>query len=300
MASSDKGRTAVVLVVRAANAIHRGGVSWTASLKDTPMPTPLRKLLRSIGGSLAQDKRTCSEMIAALKRSGDDNLAAMFVASLEINSVLEGIGQPLLNAAAPKSRKQVSSGSRGDSRIVYLLSERQSVAVTNGPRGYSFRCVGHRVPPSRQMRIGRPKDAVGAIDYTAVAGKTPVLGEVKRSGDKNAFYAFVQLLTYLSEVAAPNEVCSTKEHNEFGIPLRDPRPFDLHILLADLNKRSATLDLIEPTRQLAELSRATLSRQQQQILGEMLCLRIDSAVFAESTDSTIECLWSKCPTGQND
>ena len=291
MASLDKGRTAVVLVVRAANAIHRGGVLWTASLKDTPMPTPLRKLLRSIGGSLAQDKRTCSEMIAALKRSGDDNLAAMFVASLEINSMLEGIGQPLLNAAAPKSRKQVSSGSRGDSRIVYLLSERQSVAVTNGPRGYSFRCVGYRVPPSRQTQIGRPKDAVGAIDYTAVAGKTPVLGEIKRSGDKNAFYAFVQLLTYLSEVAAANQVCSTKEHNEVGIPLGDPQPFDLHILLTDLDERSATLGLIEPTRQLAELLRARRGKQRRGVLGEMLCLQMDSMAFAVGDEPMIDCLW---------
>ena len=242
---------------------------------------------------MAQDKRTCSEMIAALKRYGDDNLASMFVESLEINSMLEGIGQPLLNAAAPESRKQLSSGARGDSRIVPLLSERQSVAVTNGPRGYSFRCVGHQVPPSRQTRVGRPKEAVGAIDYTAVAGKTPILGEIKRSGDKNPFYAFVQLLTYLSEVAAPNQVRSTREQNEFGIPLGDPQPFDLHILLTDLDERSATLGLIEPTRQLAELFRARLSRQQQQILGKMLCLRIDSAVFAESTDPTIECLWSK-------
>jgi hypothetical protein len=240
---------------------------------------------------MAQDKRTCSEMIAALKRSGDDNLASMFVDSLEINSMLEGIGQPLLNAAAPKSRKQVSSGSRGDSRIVYLLSERQSVAVTNGPRGYSFRCVGYRVPPSRQTQIGRPKDAVGAIDYTAVAGKTSVLGEIKRSGDKNAFYAFVQLLTYLSEVAAPNQVCSTKEHNEVGIPLGDPQPFDLHILLTDLDERSATPSLIEPTRQLVEKLRARRGKRHQNLLGDVLCLGMDSTAFSESDEGMVECLW---------
>jgi hypothetical protein len=231
-------------------------------------------------------------MIAELKRSGDDNLASMFDESLEINSLLEGIGQPLLNAAAPESRKQLSSGARGDSRIVYLLSERQSVAVTNGPRGYSFRCVGHRVPPSRQTRIGRPKDTVGAIDYTAVAGKTPILGEIKRSGDKNPFYAFVQQLTYLSEVAAPNQVRSTKEHNEFGIPLGDPQPFDLHILLVDLNSLSSTLDLIEPTRRLVELFRTRLGNQHhQQLVGEVLCLLMDSTAFEERADATIDCLW---------
>jgi hypothetical protein len=175
---------------------------------------------------------------------------------------------------------------------VYQPSERESVAVTNGPRGYSFRCVGHRVPPSRQTRIGRPKNAVGAIDYTAVAGKTPVLGEIKRSGDKNPFYAFVQLLTYLSEVAAPNQVRSTKEHNEVGIPLRDPRPFDLHILLVDLNKRSGTQGFIGPTRRLAELLRARIGKQHQALLGVVLGLEVDYSAFTEVNGPTIECLSS--------
>jgi hypothetical protein len=37
------------------------------------MPPPLRKLLRSIDRNLAQDKRTCSDRIAALKRFTGDN-----------------------------------------------------------------------------------------------------------------------------------------------------------------------------------------------------------------------------------
>jgi hypothetical protein len=37
------------------------------------MPTRLGKLLRSIGRNLAQDKRTCSERIASLKRFTGDN-----------------------------------------------------------------------------------------------------------------------------------------------------------------------------------------------------------------------------------
>jgi hypothetical protein len=253
--------------------------------------TPLRKLYRSIGKNLAQDKRTCNEMIAGLKRSAEGNLASMFAESLEINSAFDGIAQPFLNATSSKARKKLTSGSRGDNRIVYLLSERETVAVINGPRGYAFRYVGHQVPPFRQEGVGRPRSGAGGIDYTAVAGKTPVLGEIKRSGDKNAFFAFVQLLTYLSEMATPNQVMRATKHKEFGVPLKDPQQFDLHVLLGDLNKRSATLGLIEPTRQLAELFRERLGRQHGRLLGKTLCLEMNSAAFAESPDSTLGCLW---------
>ncbi|MFM7115348.1 MAG: hypothetical protein ACKO0N_01815 [Planctomycetota bacterium] len=253
--------------------------------------TPLRKLHRSIGKNLAQDKRTCTEMIAGLKRSTDDNLASLFAESLEINSELDGIGQPYLNTASLKTRTKLTPGSRGDNRIVYLLSERERIGVTNGPRGYSFRYVGRQLPRFRKEGAGAPKSGAGGIDYTAVSGSTPVLGEIKRSGDKNPFYAFVQLLTYLSEMATPNQVRRATKYEEFGIPLKDSQPFDLHILLTDVNKRSATLGLIEPTRQLAELFRGRLGKQHGKLLGKTLCLEMDSATFAASPDSTLECLW---------
>ncbi len=74
MASSGpKGRPAVVFVARAGNTIHRAGVSESPPSKGNPMPTRLGKLLRSIGRNLAQDKRTCSERIASLKRFTGDN-----------------------------------------------------------------------------------------------------------------------------------------------------------------------------------------------------------------------------------
>ncbi len=176
------------------------------------------------------------------------------------NSKFGGKGQPVLNASAEISQKNRASGSRGDDRIVYQPSERESIAVTNGSRGYSFRCVGNRVPPFRQEEVGQPKPPTGRIDDTADAGKPAVLGEIKRSGDKNAFSAFVQLLTYLSEMATKNQVRRAARHKEFGIPLGDLQPFDLHILIAHLDERGATLGLIEPTRRLAELLRARLGK----------------------------------------
>jgi hypothetical protein len=68
-----KGRPAVVFVDRAGNTIRWAGASESPPSKGTPMPTRLGKLLRSMGRNLAQDKRSCSERIAALKRFAGDN-----------------------------------------------------------------------------------------------------------------------------------------------------------------------------------------------------------------------------------
>lgn len=68
---------------------------------------------------------------------------------------------------------------------MYLLSERETVAVTNGPRGYAFRYVGHQVPSCRQEGVGKTRSGAGGIDYTAVAGKTPVLGEISGQGTRS-------------------------------------------------------------------------------------------------------------------
>jgi hypothetical protein len=197
----------------------------------------------------------------------------------------------LLNAAAPESRKQLSSGSRGDSRIVYFLSTKGEVGVAGGPRGYSFHYVNRQVPPFRQEGAGAPRSAAGGIDYTAVAGKTPVLGEIKRSGDKNAFYAFIQLLLYLSEMATANQVARATKHKEFGVVLKHPQPFDLHILLTDLNPRSETLDLIKKTRDLANTFRESLGKEDKGVLGKILCMQMESAHFARNVTPKITCDW---------
>ena len=253
--------------------------------------TPLRKLYRSIGKNLAQDKRTCTEMIAGLRRSADDNLAAMFRDSLEVNSHFDGTKQPFLNAASLKTRTKLTSGSRGDNRIVYFLSTKGEVRVTGGPRGYSFHYVGRQVPPFRQEGAGAPRSGAGGIDYTAVAAKTPVLGEIKRSGDKNAFYAFVQLLTYLSEMATANQVARATKHKEFVVALKHPQWFDLHVLLTDLNPRSATQSLIGQTHELAEAFRKRLGKEAEEVLGKILCLQMDSAEFADDAAPALHCDW---------
>ena len=94
------------------------------------------------------------------------------------------------------------------------------------------------------------------------------LARSSSQGTKNAFYPFVQLLTYLSEMATPNQVRRATKQKEFGIPLKDPQPFEFHILVADFDEGSATLGLIRPTGQVADLLRTRLHRQHQALLGE--------------------------------
>ena len=231
--------------------------------------TPLRKLYRSIGKTTAQDKKTCSDLLKGLKGTAASSLASMFRESLEINSHFDGTTQPFLNAASLRARTKLTSGSRG----------------------YSFHYVGRQVPPFRQERAGAPRSGAGGIDYTAVAGETPVLGEIKRSGDHNAFYAFIQLLTYLSEMATPNQVARATQHKEFGVALEYPQPFDLHILLTDLNPRSGTLELINRTQDLADAFRKGLGKAEKGVLGKVLCLQMESAHFASEDTPTLRCDW---------
>jgi hypothetical protein len=256
------------------------------------MPTPLRQLYRSIGKNLAQDKRTCNDLIAGLQRSSQSSLVSIFVDSLQMSAPFDGCKQPFLNEASLKKRKAVGPGSRGDNRIVYLLSAADSVHVEGGPKGYEFTYVGRQLPPFRQEGLGVPRSGAGGIDYTARTATRPVLGEIKRTGDKNAFYAFVQLLTYLSEMATDNQARRAAKFKEFGMKLAAPQPFDLHILLVDPTRRSATFDLFEKTKTLADLFRSKLPRDHRRLLGKILCLEMDSKAFAETDTPTLQCLWS--------
>ena len=74
--------------------------------------------------------------------------------------------------------------------------------------------------------------------------------------------------------------------------LAAPQPFDLHILLVDPTRRSATFDLFEKTKTLADLFRSKLPRDHRRLLGKILCLEMDSKAFAETDTPTLQCLWS--------
>lgn len=116
----------------------------------------------------------------------------------------------------------------------------------------------------------------GGIDYVALReGKRPVLGEIKWR-EKNPYYALVQLLTYLSQLAsqAQQERANTYLFcNSLQLPLR----FDLHILLVDYNRQGEGGPIVACLHRVAadfilKLKEAASTP----LLGDILCLSADS------------------------
>lgn len=160
-----------------------------------------------------------------------------------------------------------------------------------GPADYQFTYLNRQLPPLRREGAGEPTSGAGGIDYTARSGPRPVLGEVKRESDQNPFYALVQLLTYLSEMATEKQVARATQHEEFGLSLAFPQPFDLHILLADFNDRGEKGPLIDLTRRLAAAFKTRLAIYPvpaAAVVGTVMCLRLDSGAFA---DRYVDCVW---------
>ena len=132
-----------------------------------------------------------------------------------------------------------------------------------------------------------------------------VLGEIKYSSksslDKNAFYAFVQLLWYLSRMATENQIeraqlYSSAECGGFGVKPMWPQRFDLHILLVDLHllpksTQKAHRELIALTKALAEEFIRKLPSEVPKVVGKIFCLQMDSAAFTTKRNPALGCDW---------
>lgn len=260
------------------------------------MTTKLRSLYEELKhSSTADQQRRCEVFLRKLDSSNPGvTLAEMFHEALKDNARFSNIDQPFLNARSLKQRKVLGPTSRGDNRIVHLLTLGE-VMVKGGPPKYRFNYVGRQVPPFRQEGLGKPRSGAGGIDYTAKTMVSPILGEIKVGSDQNPFYAFVQLLTYLSEMATKSQIVRANQHQEFGIQLSTPQPFDLHILLADFNDRGKKGELIEPANLLADNFKIQLKdryRSAAAVVGNVLCLRMDSAAFARNEERSLKCDWA--------
>lgn len=67
---------------------------------------------------------------------------------------------------------------------------------------------------------GKPakSSGTGGLDFIGwnTSKDMPVLGEIKVLEDQNAFYAIIQLLTYLSEISTPNQIVRINNYKLFG------------------------------------------------------------------------------------
>jgi hypothetical protein len=129
-------------------------------------------------------------------------LISWFAESLETMGEYEKINEPFLGPTAQSIRKPLGRTSIGTNRVVYSLMQEDDVRVIGeaGQVEYRFRYVEREISPLRAPGVGRPDSGRGGIDYVALRlsgeREQPCIGEIKVGTDKNAFYAFIQLLTY--------------------------------------------------------------------------------------------------------
>lgn len=216
-------------------------------------------------------------------------LISWFTQSLETIRHDEKIKAPFLGAN--QARKRLKADSGGTNRVVYLLRAAGEIHVVgkDDSEDYRFRYVEREISPLRAPGVGRPDSGRGGIDYVArrlSGGKEqPCLGEIKVKADQNAFYAFIQLLTYLSELATQQQVERIQEHTLFGKDVGLSPSFDLHILLADFSREGKRGELTGKTQELATYFKNALRKCEPKLaglLGSVLCLEMDVSSFEQT------------------
>lgn len=190
-----------------------------------------------------------------------------------------------------KTRKVLDPGT-----AVGKLASAGTIRVTGGADAYAFRYMGREINPWRTTRAffesgaSAKNTGAGGVDYLGrvVGEDRPILGEIKVGSDQTPFYAFVQLLNYLSKFATANQVERCHRHEVFGGALSWPPRFDLHILLADFNDRGKKRDTIPLTRELASAFLDGLAAAgQRDLVGQVMCLRMEVATF----DGAVSQVW---------
>ena len=232
------------------------------------MATFLRELYEVLSCfSTATHASMCDDLLRQLAATGGDNLAAYFAVALQANQSFSQIEQPFI----PDTR----SAKTGTNPVAGALAKASPLTVTTPSAApYEFTFLHREVPHLRAATRAEQRDK-GWIDYVARTGDSPILGEIKWKGDKNPFYAFVQLLTYLSEIATPAQIERSVRHDLFGPDLPPVPVFDLHIVLANFNDRGEKGKLIGPTQQLASAFKKRLLSDHPATatcLGQILCI----------------------------
>ena len=263
------------------------------------MTTPLRSLYESLPVlSTSEQADTCRDFIQAFRSPGCRALADQFVESFEARKAYTNLEQPFLDAAALSARAPLTETSRGTNRVVYLLSQKEAVRILEdaGDEVGRFAYRAREVPPLRMAGAGVPRSGAGGIDYVGLRSDCrpprPVLGEIKYDNDQNPFYALVQLLTYLSEMAPPAQRERAARHRLFGDAPADG-PFDLHVVLADFNDRGEKGPLVGLARELAVAVKAALAGHAEiaPLLGDVFCLRMNTTVFAADAVGSMRVAW---------
>jgi hypothetical protein len=247
----------------------------------------LRKIYEVLGCfSTATHTEMCKDLRRPLEATGPHNLASYFADALESNNAFNQIVVPFI----PDTRVN----DEGTNPVTIAMQQNGcSHNITISPeRTYKFTYVEREVPHLRAANLNEQENKAW-IDYVARTGNRPILGEIKWQGDKNPFYAFIQLLTYLSEMATPNQIKRAIKHDLFGERITAITAFDLHIVLANFNDRGEKGALIERTRELADVFKRRLNDDHPEAarcLGDVLCL-CGTVNVETNTFSNLGCHW---------
>lgn len=233
--------------------------------------------------STAQQAESCKQLLSGLTNGDSTNLATLFCDAMKQNLPFEQIDTPFI----PDSRGDKD----GTNPVTAVMKASSPLRLVLPPdEEYTF-WFGEREVPHLRARTKLEEPRKGWIDYVARTSSKPIIGEVKWEDDETPFYAFVQALTYLSELATPNQIERATEHNLFGSELSSITEFDLHVFLANYNDRGTKGPLIDETRKLATAFKDTVESKYPSAfacLGRIICIwsQIEDERFTE-----LSCKW---------
>ena len=251
--------------------------------------TRLRKRYKRLGQtkvSTQHRREECDQQLAADAKP----LVDEFREAVDLMESYDNRGEPFF----PKTGRVEKTVKEGTVEVTRLLKQARLVDVRE-MESYSFKYVEREVNPLRTTRgdfFDGTRSSAGGIDYVGLLQgnpPTPILGEIKARSDKDAYYAFVQLLTYLSELSSEAQFTRANEVL-FERRLVYPVRFDLHILLWKYNDRGQRGPIIKSTCQLARAfkERLTAAMGASCTLGRVLCLRNPTGTFA----GALNLVWS--------
>jgi hypothetical protein len=243
-----------------------------------PPDTRLRRRYERIGAvgfNTAERQRECDDLVKDVSPLVEEFLDSVRVFCCYDNCAedfypRDGKRRPLRNSGTHSVIKKLQAGP----------------VHVDGLADYTFQYRDRELDPRRATNAGARHTGTGGLDYIAIVEgdpDVPVLGEIKKNSDKDAYYAFIQLLMYLSELVSEAQ---TKRANAFLFHGCVPSPpcYDLHILLADFNNRGGKGRLIPRTHRLAVAFKDQLGRDTNGAhpVGRVLCLSMTEATFNDS------------------
>lgn len=173
--------------------------------------------------------------------------------------------------------------------VISILQEKQkrNNKIKVDASAYDFKYLEREVPTCRATHAMteegiKGKSGSGGIDFIGFNcnDRLPVLGEIKVQSDQNAFYALIQLLTYLSELSTPNQIDRINKDNLFkDIPnLTEKASFYLYILSVNTKLGGIKNEILTETQRLATRLEKDIKE-----IGKIVFLKMHS----ETKDITI-------------